>query len=245
MNFSSEQIERITQSVLRELVSRGVVVAAPRPAESRTSSVRPPQGSGQPGQPDRTEQKTQNGVRLNAQVITEELLAGVQAAGRTISLSPGAIITPSGHDFIRRHGVTVSRNGTAAATPTTGVLFVVGECESAISAATTAGWVVKRTGCEFDAARQAMSLNGTKPAVCCGGEASVTACLLNRNVSVRAAVVTPTTNVERLVRHMNPQIVCLNAGGWSFVDMTRLLRQLAVATTATPQGWREFAGGAE
>jgi len=227
MNFTTQQIEAITASVLQELASRGVAVAA-------SSSVN---GKLLASEPHAVAAK----FPLNEKVVTEDALIAVGAAGQTVSLPIGAIITPSGHDYIRRNGVTItsgtSTSGTAESA--SGLLIMIGNSTSAVSAASTAKWQVIEAGCEFDAAGKATQEHQS-PIVCTGGEPSVTACLVNRHADIRAAVVTQNTDIKLLTNVMNPQVLCLDSSGWSFAALLRLFRTLTTVGSAAPAGWKEL-----
>ena len=225
MTYTESQIEAIVQSVLRELSSRGVAVAGASGCAS-VADVKPTTAAGVE-------------IGLNDRVITEELLTAHVAAGKVI-VRPDAVITPSGHDFIRRSGIAVTRGSANSAKAAAGTVFAIGDCASVTAAAASVGWITKKAGCEFDAAEKSTPLVGMQPVVCCGGEASITACLLNRNTNTRAAVVNPTTDPARLIKKMNPQAICLNSAGWSFVDVTRLLRTLSDVSKAAPDKWKEL-----
>jgi hypothetical protein len=70
----------------------------------------------------------------------------------------------------------------------------------------------------------------------------VVACLLNRSAEIRAAVITKATNLLTLTTVMSPHVVCLDASGWSFGDILKLLRSLAVVSHA-PATWNELPAG--
>lgn len=229
MTFSSTQIEVITQSVLRELRSRGVAIAAEHSSDPRPE-VRP--GA----------DVLASGCGLNEKVITEDTLAAAEAAGRTVHISPGAVITPSGHDYIRRHGVTVTSSGKTNSPVADGTVIVMEDSPAALSAATTAGWQTDSAGCEFEAASKAKThLSG--PVVCSVEEPSTTACLLNRSVDIRAAVITHTTDIRLLGSVMNPHVICLSPAGWSFAALLKLLRHLTAVDREVPAKWKELSGG--
>ena len=111
--FSSQQIELITQGVLQELRSRGVVVTA-ADATASDSSV------------DAVPKVTANAVEVSTTVLTEDSLAAINAAGQTLSVPYGAVITPSGHDYIRRHGITISTAAVPRGDSAGGVLIAAG-----------------------------------------------------------------------------------------------------------------------
>lgn len=231
--FSESQIEAITQSVLRELSSRGIAVANAALSGGAFGSKTETQADAA------AQSDLASGCGLNDRVITEEVLSGYTTTGQ-VTVRPDAVITPSGHDYIRRSGLTVVRGVVGASLSGVGTLVAVGSCATVMSAAAAAGWKTVEVGCEWDAARKATPLLNKERVVCCGGETSVTACLLNRNADVRAAVVTPASDTDKVIRRMNPQVVCLNHSGWSFVAVTRLLRSLASVSLAAPEKWREL-----
>lgn len=231
MTFSREQIEAVTASVLRELASRGVAVAASSSLVT-TKIVSPVAG---PGNGD-------NGsVALSEKVISEETLAAAKAIGKNVEIPAGAIITPSGHDYIRRNRITVTSLLATGKTSAEGMLIVVGQSATAASAAKTAKWSVIAAGCERDAAKKVRQ-QLSKPVICCGGEPAVTACLLNRDGDLRVAVVTQNTDVRRLGKLMNPQVICLDAAGWSSAQLLKLLRAMPFGA-GQPASWKELAGG--
>ncbi len=231
MKFSSNQVDTITASVLRELRSRGVTVAAGR-STSPTPTARPSLRT--------SSESLTDHVGLKEKVVTEDSLIAANAAGRQISIPAGAIITPSGHDYIRRNGVVITSSvaGKQSTGTETGTVVIVGDCSAAKSTAGTAGWQIISAGCERDAAAQSRKLL-SQPIVCCGGEASITACLLNRNRDIRAAVVGAATDVSRLTAAMQPNVLCLESA-WAFSQLLKLLRGFSGSQTK-PASWKELA----
>ena len=96
MNFSTTQIEAITQGVLQQLRSRGVVV-------SRGTGNNPV-----PSLP------ADAGLPVGDKVITEDSLAAIGAAGKTVRIaSSGWLLTTStlprkDMQIARRHEMTLS-----------------------------------------------------------------------------------------------------------------------------------------
>lgn len=233
MTFDHEQLEAITQSVLRELRSRGVDVAAMRSASPKAASgVVTPTVSLTSG----------DHLNMGEMVITEDTLRTAGAVGRTISIRSGAIITPSGQDYIRRHDVTVSGRQEATKTGAPGLLISVRECATAVSAAKAEKWNLVSADSDFAAARQARAAASDRPVVCCSSQPAVAACVLNREQGIRAAVVTRSTDLPQLWHLMNPQVVCLEPAGWSFTEVLGLFRQAAAAQPTVPADWRELSG---
>jgi hypothetical protein len=227
MTIDATYIDQIVQNVMREMNSR-TAVAAPSAQVANvnvatTSSSAP--------------------LQIAARVVSEAILDAAKAAGRSISLQSGAIVTPSGRDFIRRHNVTIAGSPAAKTTvATTGSFIAVGSLPTCQSAASAAGWKVIAAGSEFEAAEIARKTLKSGLVISCGGEPSVVACLLNRSSEVRAAVITKATNLLTLTTVMSPHVVCLDASGWSFGDILKLLRSLAVVSQ-TPTTWNELPAG--
>ena len=220
MNFNTRQIEEITQSVLRELTARGVSIDSAPSSEQAAGS------------------------RLDARVITEDVLAAADTSCGMITIDANAVITPSGRDFIRKHELIVSNVGRSRSQSQTGTVISIGSSVAFESAAISAGWKVETTNCEFGAARKSQAVVQSQPVVCCGGEPSMIACMLNRKTCIRAAVVTSSTELDRLIQIMKPQIACVGSKGWSFVEARQLLKLMQMVGSSSPNDWKEISGGA-
>lgn len=225
MTISAQFIDQIVQNVMREMQTRVPTVDAAAPMVMKPVEVKA------------------NTLQIAGRVISENVLIAANAAGRAISLQSGAVITPSGREFIRKNNVRMTSlvDGKSVASAA-GTFIAVGPNTGAQSAAAAAGWKTIAAATEFDAASVAEKNLGVGIVTCCGGEPSVVACLLNRNPAVRAAVITRATNLVTLISLMSPQVVCLDSSGWSFGDILRLLRSLT-APSGTPGHWKEIAAG--
>lgn len=220
MTISSELISQIVRNVMREM-------------ETHTS----------PADPAALTTKDTDTFRIEGKVISEGVLAAAQAAGRTISLSPGAVLTPSGRDYIRRNAVRLcSRMAGTTAGGIPGTVILVETASLISSAAAATGWKIVTTSTDFDAASIAAEQQSPGVVVGCR-EPSVVACLLNRNPALRVAVVTRETCLETLRSVMNPGIVCLESKSWAFGELLRLFRTLTVPITQ-PTVWTELTKGA-
>lgn len=227
MIIDAAYIDQIVQNVMREMKPR-VTVPAAVSAPVTTSHAKPV-----------TATEPSTALTIAAKVVSEDILVAARAAGKTIVLQAGAIITPSGKDYIRKNGVTVAGSAlNKPATVSTGSFIVVGNNATCQSAASATGWKTLAVSNELDAALAASQTLKNGITVTCGGEPSIVACLLNRNADVRAAVITKATNLLMLTTVMSPQVVCLDSSGWSFGDILKLLRSLSAANR--PQGWKEI-----
>ncbi len=226
MTISAQFIDEIVRNVMREMQTRVPTVDAAAPVAMK-----------------QTVEVKADTLQIAGRVISENVLIAVNAAGRAISLQSGAVITPSGREYIRKNNVRMTSLVGGKNTPSAaGTFIAVGPNTGIHAAGAAAGWKTIAAVTEFDAASVAAENTGVGIITCCGGEPSIVACLLNRNSAVRAAVITRVTNLATLITVMSPQVVCLDSSGWSFGDILRLLRSLA-APSRTPGVWKEISAG--
>lgn len=226
MSFDADYIEKIVRGVLDEMRSRQTTVSTSAPKNQEPTVV----ASG--GQ-----------LVITERVISESVLVGVSAAGRTISLVPGAVITPSGRDYIRKHNVTLSSSVAGKVRSGSGLIVDLQSSSALSSAAAVSGWKIVSAGNLFDAAAVVAKESASRTVVCVGNEAAAVGCLVNRDVRVRAAVVGRPDSIAALVSIMNPNVWCVEGTGWSFSDFQRLLKSVS-GSTEKPVSWEEvFAGG--
>lgn len=225
MAINAEFIDQIVQNVMREM-------------QSRTTSNAPAALS----EPIVTKPRSEQTIRIGSRVLSEKVLVSANAAGQAISLQPGTVITPSGREYIRKHGVRLTSDVSGASSISLSGTFVAIGAHPIASAAAAAGWKALTASTEFEAASVAAQHTTMGIVACCGGEPSIVACLLNRNPAIRAAVITRATNLVMLSKMMSPHVVCLDSSGWSFGDILRLLRSLA-ASSRIPEHWREIPAG--
>lgn len=226
MNIGPELIERIVRDVMRQMQP---AVASMNAVVSESAQTAP--------------------LKIDSRVISEVVLKDAEAAGRRVELTPGAIITPSGRDFIRQYGVQVaSRTGTDQTASQVGAasggryVISIGSHRSVDAAAAAAGWSGIAATTEHEAAATALQKSRQGLVACCGGEPSVVACLLNRHAEIRAAVVSRTTNLTTIRSLMNPQVVCIDPTEWTVGELMRLLRGLSLKQ-GSPKHWQELSAG--
>ena len=141
MIIDAAYIDQIVQNVMREMKPR-VTVPAAVSAPVTTSHAKPV-----------TATEPSTALTIAAKVVSEDILVAARAAGKTIVLQAGAIITPSGKDYIRKNGVTVAGSAlNKPATVSTGSFIVVGNNATCQSAASATGWKTLAVSNELDAA---------------------------------------------------------------------------------------------
>jgi hypothetical protein len=219
MIFSNELIDEVVRNVMRELK------LSPTPATTSSTVIH-----------------AASSVELSQRVITEDVLAGQIAPGATVVVPTGAVLTPSGRDYIRRHRIVISSVSSVTANgSSSGLVLVVGDMKSISSAAKSAGWAIDSAAGNFDAANLVAQKTADQRTVCCSDQPSVIACMVNRNTQRRAAVVNSETCLPGLLNDMNPDTVCLSVKGWSFMELLRMLKKLSGNGGALPAGWKELA----
>ncbi len=231
MSFDAAYIDQIVQSVLSEIRSQN--------ASGGTTSVSAPKSTSAAASPQVT---ATTPIVLRDRVISEAVLSSAQAGGRTVSLPQGAVITPSGRDYIRKNRVTVSSAVGGASVGVSGLVVSLQTIATVTSAASASGWKVSSTSSIFDAAATVLKEFHAQPVVCIGSEASAVACLVNRDSRIRAAVVGRPELLAMLTSLMNPNVWCLDGAGWSFADYQKLLRSVG-RNAEKPTGWEELVAG--
>lgn len=219
MTITVEYIDQIVRTVLREM-------------QSRTGSAQSALNSSEHAQ--QAADSSAELLRIHEPVVTEAVLVGAGAAGRVISLIPGAVLTPTGRDYVRKNNIRLSSSFTTAsrsisqstkhASEVQGLLIALPGSATAVSSAAAAGWGSITVQTDSEAAAKAVEQAGVRSVVCFGGEASLVACLLNRNDAIRAAVIESSTDLLALNHVMAPNVLCLNSLGWSFGSLLRLMR---------------------
>lgn len=234
MMITEALVSRIVKDVMREMNFPSTVNGNAHTPARTTAQKLPAAG------------ENSDAITITGKVVSEAILEAAGAADRQIRLQPGAVITPSGRDYIRRHSVRLTSSLGQAAAITSGLLIAVGAAPpAAVSAAGAAGWKTQTVTSERESAALAVTGCTRGRILCCGGEASLVCCLLNRNPRIRAAVVSRTTDICRLTLLMNPQVLCLDSSGWSFGDIMRLLREFT-GDMVQPGEWNELnAGGVQ
>lgn len=230
MKLTAEHVEEIVRSVLRELQpAPAAVPASPAVAAAASKSV----------------VVTDGVITVNSLVVSEAVLSAAGVAGGTVSLLRGAVLTPSGRDYLRRHAVRVASQLSGAAAKVSSGLVIQSQRSAVVeSAAGTAGWAIETVSGEDAAIGRVLQLQGVQPVVCVSADPAVVACLLNRRADVRAAAVTGASDLQRLAERLRPTVLCLDGAGWSWTQLLRLLRMLSSAVRSAPVGWRELEQGA-
>lgn len=226
MNANSELVERIVQSVLAHLQS-----AAPAPRAEPTPA--PP--------------RTQTALTLSAAVITGELLAEQAKAAKSLIVGKRAVITPSAHDYLRKHNIAWSRADGAAQAASSAprwrvyVSTATASIDTAIEHANRQGVAITRewSGTSAEAVKHMIaSLTRAEiaGAVILTAEPARAACGANRHHAIRAAELNNTAQLASLRKQLGPNVYCIDPRGRSPFELRNLLQHAAANAPQLPAG---------
>jgi hypothetical protein len=183
-------------------------------------------------------------------VITQELLVARVTDGKSVRVSSRAILTPSARDFLRIHGIECVRDSTNDATSPTAIrtpwVALVSKTTSTVTSAVgslreNGGNVEQRlVGTSVEAAQQAIGIlcrGDAVGVVVFTDEPEATACLANRNATVRAAVVTSVPQATSIQRRLGVNLAAINPVGQSFFELRNLLRVVTSGNPTAPPTW--------
>jgi hypothetical protein len=230
MSLDNQLLERIVQEVMEQI--RGSSTA-PRPSSPPPKPPAAPAASVPPG-----------ALAIAGEVITADLLREAISGQKKVTVGPRAVLTPSAHDFLRSRGISWSRRSAAAAPESTDGRWRVvvsaagGSVQAALDHLQQKGFPFDRelSGGPAEAARLAASLLCRAEAagvVALVAEASLVACLANRNRQVRAAEVADLRSLASARQQLGANLLCLNPDGKSFFELRNLLQ--ACVTGGKPQ----------
>ncbi len=187
---------------------------------------------------------TRTVCRLTDSVITGDLLAEHADGVEIVQIAPQAILTPTARDHIRQNGLQITRQSTASANSggsansRSAVFRVVATghwptVDSLMAKLPQVGGAAWQTAIEADQQKLAGCLAGAlsggeiTAAIILSQEAAAVACRLNRNDSVRAAVVGTAGEITALRSELSPNVYCIRPNGRTGIELSGLLRTIA------------------
>lgn len=182
--------------------------------------------------------KAEPRFRLSENIVTADLLAENASGQSVVEVCARAVVTPSARDWLKQNKVELSRGSAAKVSSSNGksdclvVVQTAGEnVERVLEDAARSGSVGNSRESASDAASAAKAAAG---AVDRGGkcvvfsvEPEVVACMANRNVKVRAAVVADTAAVDRVKSGLDGNVFVVDPTGQSYFELRNLLRRIA------------------
>lgn len=194
--------------------------------------------------PSSTQQKS-SGLELTENVITEDLLSEKATGASEIRLSPTAVITPSGRDWLRKQGVLWERSDRTPSSRKSAAwrLIVATTADAAdklTEEVTRWGWTLDCVGGAEEAAVCGVTSlsEGTTGVVILTSEPERVACRANRHQHVRAASVTAVADVTRVRHQLGANFVTLCPGERGFFELRNMMKTLAAGgPPSVPENW--------
>lgn len=211
----------IDANTIDEIVKR-VMASLPTPVNGSRSQT--PTNSDAP----------KNSVHIiEDRVITEELLKSQIGTSTTIQLPTGAIITPSGRDYILANKITVASaittNNQSLQTTPGWLALTLTETEALNTALNRSNIQRTKISDKNELIVESISsicrgvANGVLAFTC---EPYFVACESNRNQNIRAVVVEQSSHWPDIKNQLSPNVVCVNPLKRTFIETRNLIRQI-------------------
>lgn len=226
MNIDAQAIDEIVAGVLSQLGMTSTVERA-----TRMSTSSPATGNQQ--------------LEIPETVITEDLLAAKASGAGTLLITQGAVITPSGRDWLRKHDVTWKRvNETNKSDRKSLWRLIVATPSEAIDKlndeVTRWGWTVDCVSASEEAAVCGVtSLNeNTEGVVILTSEPERVACRANRHSHIRAASVAKVADIVRVKQQLGVNLIAVCPGDRGFFELRNIMKTLAAGgPPQAPANW--------
>lgn len=183
-------------------------------------------------------------------IVTADLLQAQARPGTKVVISKKAILTPAAQDHVRNHRITVERNDTSPAGNSVAVVrwkiilsTVAEHTARAIDAVCQKQSAVQRelSGNATEAAATAVSAisrSEVAGVIVVTAVPQVVACRANRNVAVRAAVVSDLASWQQVQPQLRPNVVCISPHGRGFMELQNVINKvLASPAPEVPADW--------
>lgn len=219
-------VEHIVRDVLRQY-------------QSQTPEVRSAEGGGR---------KTEDGnvLRLEAHVVTHEVLEAKLNGAKRIVVGKRTVLTPSAREFLKKNGITCDRDGQGATKTAARWKLIVSSSGKAVES--VASELQRTSTFERQIAGTAAEAADAAVSIICRGEADgvvalsnqpeAIACRANRSTKVRAAVAANVQRLPEIQQALGANVYCVDPIGRSYFELRNLLR--AIAATGVPRipvGW--------
>lgn len=192
------------------------------------------------------DQRTMEVVRIDAKVVTAEMLESLTEPGTALSITNKAIVTPAAWDYIREHEIEVRRNDAEVGGKTASrnvalspqpsalgpLLTVVHNTEAAerLWSDLKTTWRREMLGCPDDAAKLAIG------ELCRGGASTIVilaqqtyraACLANRHEKAKAVPVDSAADVKSALKQLRVNTWCIDPTGKSWFELKSLFKSIS------------------
>jgi hypothetical protein len=221
MSVAQADIERIVREVVGQLKLASAPVAAP------TAAVDVPPA-------DST--KDNGGLRIDACVVTLESVAGRLNGAKQLVVAPGALVTPSVRDELRRRGIElVERSSGKKTEPHVPVLLVAGRTghdpEMAVQALRQDGIEVRTesTPCLVEAtAKLAAAVAARSLGVLWTRHTAAGLCLANRHAAIRAVLSAGVSATSVAVATVGANVLVVDPAAGTLYEKKQVMREFCL-----------------
>lgn len=249
MNFDAVTIERMVREVLDQVQrpdhvrpqsasSTSTLLKVPRPATNA-----PPLAVAPVPAPTAA-------VVIRERIVTADVLKEQAKPGSKVVIAKQAILTPAAQDYVRTFRVALERSdtspaGNSVATVQWKILLssVAEHTARAIDVVCQQRSNVQRevSGTALEAASAAVSaITRAEVAgvIVVTAAPQLVACRANRNIAIRAAIVTDLASWQQVQPQLRPNVVCISPQGRSFMELQNVIsRVLTSPAPEIPADW--------
>lgn len=247
MKLSGSQLEQIVTEVMVELFRPAVerspapvaTIPAVQPARVESAPVTTPVAPKTVVAETVAAPRTDMVLTLSERVITAALLEEKGRGVKRLAVLPGAVLTPSARDFVRKHGIEVTKDAAtgAAAAPREAVRWrlLVSKAGPGVMAAADAwvaecGWRKKElVGTAKEAAAKAVSLVATAEVagvIVLTDRVDEVTILANRNDKVRAVATQSVRGVQSSIELVGPNLFVIDPGQRGLFEIRQMLKAI-------------------
>lgn len=250
MNFDAVTIERMVREVLDQVQrpdhvrphsasGTNTLLKVPAPATNATPLAVAPVPATQVA-----------AVVIRERIVTADVLKEQATPGSRVVISKQAILTPAAQDYVRTFRLALERNDTSPAGSSVATVHwkillssVAEHTARAIDVVCQQRSNVQRelsgSGAEAaSAAVSAISRAEVAGVIVVTAAPQLVACRANRNIAVRAAIVTDLASWQQVQPQLRPNVVCISPQGRSFMELQNVIsRVLTSPAPEIPADW--------
>ena len=189
-------------------------------------------------------------VVIPDRIVTADVLKEQARSGSKVVISKKAILTPAGQDYVRNNRIAVERNDISPTGNSVAVVrwkivlsSVAEHTARAIDAVCQKQNTVQRelSGNASEAAAAAVSAisrSEVAGVIVVTAVPQLVACRANRNVAVRAAVVSDLASWQQVQSQLRPNVVCISPQGRGFMELQNVINKVLTSPApAVPADW--------
>jgi len=249
MNFDAVTIERMVREVLDQVQRPDHV--RPHSASSTSTLLKVPgPATNAPPLAAAPVPAPVAAVVIRERIVTADVLKDQAKPGSKVVIAKQAILTPAAQDYVRTFRLALERRDTSPAGSSVATVHwkillssVAEHTARAIDVVCQQRSNLQRelsgSGAEAaSAAVSAISRAEVAGVIVVTAAPQLVACLANRNIAVRAAIVTDLASWQQVQPQLRPNVVCISPQGRSFMELQNVIsRVLTSPAPEIPADW--------